>query len=290
MFDTHTHFDFPVFKDDLPLFAKRATDAGIHALLIAGYQANHFQNIIDTKLRLDALNKSPKCYMAVGLHPAFVEKHQQTDLAILETFLDHPDCVAIGEIGLDTYTKALKQPECLKQQKFYFANQLAIAKQHQKPVILHIRKSHADALKMIKDSDFQLGGIAHSFSGGVQEAKAFVDLGFKLGITAQVCNPNAKKLHKTIKTVGKHHLVMETDCPDMLPYPLQHVIKAKKEHTKDHLSNPAQIPPYSNNAINEPANLPYVLTSLSELLGTSKQQLQTIFWQNSLDALNLQSL
>ena len=59
-------------------------------------------------------------------------------------------------------------------------------------MLLHIRKAHADVLNLLKKHKFKLGGIAHAFSGGIEEAKAFVNLGFKLGITGQVTNPNAK--------------------------------------------------------------------------------------------------
>ncbi|WP_350583303.1 TatD family hydrolase, partial [Pseudomonas sp. HY2-MNA-CIBAN-0224] len=68
--------------------------------------------------------------------------------------------------------------------------------------------------------------VAHSFSGGEQEAKAFVKLGFKLGVTGQVTNPNAKKLRRAIQaavdTYGLECLVIETDCPDMTPIMCQH--------------------------------------------------------------------
>ena len=74
----------------------------------------------------------------------------------------------------------------------FFAAQLELAQQFDKPVLLHIRKSHADVLQILKQHQFKQGGIAHAFGGGIEEAKAFIKLGFKLGITGQITNPNAK--------------------------------------------------------------------------------------------------
>src|SRR5690606_3017771 len=104
----------------------------------------------------------------------------------------------------------------------YFSAQLELAQQFDKPILLHIRKSHAEVLSMLKKHQFKLGGIAHAFSGGVEEAKAFTKLGFKIGVTGQITNPNAKKLHQVVQTLGAAHLVLETDCPDMTPLCCQH--------------------------------------------------------------------
>ena len=86
--------------------------------------------------------------------------------------LDQQRPLAIGEIGLDTFTPQMKEPEVFAKQRFFCA-QLDMAVAHQLPVMLHIRKAHAEALAILKEHDYDaktLGGIAHSFSGGEQEA------------------------------------------------------------------------------------------------------------------------
>ncbi len=92
------------------------------------------------------------------------------------------------------FLKQHKQAEIFQKQKDFFAAQLELAQQFDKPVLLHIRKSHAEVLQILKQQQFKQGGIAHAFGGGIEEAKAFIKLGFKLGITGQITNPNAKKL------------------------------------------------------------------------------------------------
>lgn len=266
LFDTHSHFDFPVFDADRVPLAQAALQACVSDVLIAGCVASDFQQLAQAKKQIANAKDVPRIHLAAGLHPAFFSQHTDDDLTQLNNFLHTQPCVAIGEIGLDTFTPALKTSQSKQTQQHFFTAQLQIAKQHQLPVLLHIRKSHADTLHTLKQQQFHIGGIAHSFSGGVQEAKAFVNMGFKLGITGQVCNPNAKKLRTVVQAVGAKHLVIETDCPDMLPHFL-------------HTQNTPQR--------NVPANLPHVLAALADILAEEKMALAHTLWQNSLDALAL---
>jgi TatD DNase family protein len=143
-----------------------------------------------------------------------------------------------------------------------------LTEQFQKHVLLHIRKSHAETLAILKQHQFKLGGIAHAFSGGIEEAKAFIKLGFKIGVTGQITNPNAKKLHAVVQAIGAEHLVLETDCPDMTPLCCQ----SSTEHRTR----------------NTPVNLPHVLTGLATTLHLDPNILAPQLWRNSLQALQLE--
>ncbi len=276
LIDTHTHFDFPVFEHDRIQQAQLASEHGIKYLVITAYIAEYFARILQVQNELNQHfqqnQKRLQTHIALGLHPFFIDKHKETHLLQLEKLINTHKIIAIGEIGLDTFDKQLKQADIFEKQCYFFQKQLDLAVKYQLPVILHIRKTHAHALKILKNHKYnahQLGGIAHSFSGGEQEAKAFVKLGFKLGITGQICNPNAKKLRRAIVAVvqdfGLTSLVIETDCPDMTPLPLQN-----KQKTR-----------------NTPSNLIYVLNSLSELLSFDKEILSEQLWVNSCSALRL---
>ncbi|AWL30015.1 TatD family deoxyribonuclease [Acinetobacter defluvii] len=267
LFDTHTHFDVPDFDQDRESLAYQAKAVGVDALILIGFVQERFADLIDTHHYLNQLIQAPCSYLAPGLHPFYIEQHQDEHLSQLENILQHEDCVAIGEIGLDTFLMQHKQPECLQKQKQFFAAQLDLAKQFEHPVLLHIRKSHADVLAILKQHQFKNGGIAHAFSGGVEEAKAFIKLGFKIGVTGQITNPNAKKLIKVVQEIGAEHLVLETDCPDMTPLCCQ----TSTEHRTR----------------NTPVNLPYVLEGLAKQLHISPKILAPILWENSLQALNL---
>ncbi|SPL70104.1 TatD family hydrolase [Acinetobacter stercoris] len=269
LFDTHTHFDVPEFDHDRELLAHQAKAVGVECLVLIGFLHSRFQDLIRTQHFINQLDQAPKSYLAPGLHPFYIEQHKKEYLQDLESILSREDCVAVGEIGLDTFLKEHKQPEIFKKQKEFFAAQIELAQQFDKPILLHIRKSHADVLTVLKQHKYQYGGIAHAFSGGIEEAKAFVKLGFKIGVTGQITNPNAKKLHQVVQALGSEHLVLETDCPDMTPLCCQ----SSHEHRTR----------------NTPANLPYVLDGLAESLQLSKEKLALQLWKNSLQALHLSS-
>ena len=268
LFDTHTHFDVADFDHDRQHLAVQAKQVGVEALVLIGFVESRFDELIQTHQQLQDWENVPQSYLAPGLHPFYIEQHQQAHLQRLEQVLKQHDCVAIGEIGLDTFLKQHKRPDAFAKQQHYFNAQLELATHYQKPVLLHIRKAHAEALAILKAQKFKLGGIAHAFSGGVEEAKALVKLGFKIGVTGQITNPNAKKLHQVVQAIGAERLVIETDCPDMTPLCCQ----TSTEHRTR----------------NTPVNLPYILDSLAQTLGQPQDQLAEQLWQNSLAALHLQ--
>ena len=267
LIDTHTHFDVADFDHDRQHLAVQAKQVGVEALVLIGFIESRFDELIQTHQQLQDWENVPQSYLAPGLHPFYIEQHQQAHLQRLEQVLKQHDCVAIGEIGLDTFLKQHKRPDSFAKQQHYFNAQLELATHYQKPVLLHIRKAHAEALAILKAQKFKLGGIAHAFSGGVEEAKALVKLGFKIGVTGQITNPNAKKLHQVVQAIGAERLVIETDCPDMTPLCCQ----TSTEHRTR----------------NTPVNLPYILDSLAQTLGQPQDQLAEQLWQNSLAALRL---
>ena len=267
LFDTHTHFDVSDFDADREELALKAKQAGVDALILIGFLQERFDTLIQTHLALNQLQDVPKSYLAPGLHPFYIEQHQTQHLDALEKVLMKHDCVAIGEIGLDTFLKQHKQADMLEKQKSYFSRQIEMAQHFDKPILLHIRKAHAETLAILKKHQFKQGGIAHAFGGGVEEAKAFIKLGFKLGVTGQITNPQSKKLHAVVQEVGIEHLVLETDCPDMTPLCCQ----LSTEHRTR----------------NTPVNLPFVLDGLVDVLGGDREQMANQLWGNSIEALHL---
>lgn len=301
LIDTHTHFDASVFDDDRNRQAQYAYEQGVRHLVLVGYVYRHVERMYHTKQMLDKLTcdtedkqneqSSVHTHIALGLHPFYIEQHTEQHLAHINERITTRRPLAIGEIGLDTYTDAMKAPEVFAKQQRFFKKQLDMAVTHKLPVMLHIRKSHAEALAILKEHDYDahhLGGIAHSFSGGEQEAKAFVKLGFRLGVTGQVTNPNAKKLRRAICAAVDHYgidcLVIETDCPDMQPL-MGHASSHHSSHAGHSPDDEGEDTAESQR--NVPANLPWVLASLSELLDVAPDKLAKQLWQNSCDALQM---
>lgn len=269
LIDTHTHFDMPVFDHDRETQSALAYQKGVRHLVLIGFLAKHFEQMVSCQIQMAHFCVSPQSHLAFGLHPVYILEQSLLDLDTLERFIQTYSPVAIGEIGLDTYPNELKIPKNFAQQQDFFCQQVEMAMAYRLPILLHIRKSHAKTLSILKAQKFVQGGIAHSFSGGIQEAKAFVELGFKIGVTGQITNPNAKKLRNTIveliKSVGIDSLVIETDCPDMTPLQCHH----------------------THGRRNVPANLPYVVNTLCDLTDIKKDILIKQLWDNSCSALNV---
>lgn len=301
LIDTHTHFDAPVFDIDREEQIQKAYQRGVRHLVLVGYLHRHFDRLYATKEFIDKQahavagqafkqkEMSLHAYIALGLHPFYIDQHTDEHLENMAQMLNNKRPLAIGEIGFDTFTDEMKQPDMVAKQARFFRAQLDMAVSHKLPVMLHIRKAHAEALALLKAHDYdahKLGGVAHSFSGGEQEAKAFVKLGFKLGVTGQVTNPNAKKLRRAIQaavdTYGIECLVIETDCPDMTPIMCQDSIGSQSALGQSPDDEWGDAPAHNRNV---PANLPYVLGSLSELLAVPTETLAEQLWHNSCSAL-----
>lgn len=273
LIDTHTHFDVDSFDHDREIQSQLAWHNGVHHLVLIGFLAKYFAQMVACQRQMQGYGQqgkaTPSAHLAFGLHPFYITEHKDSDLQQLEQFIQQYSPIAIGEIGLDTFTAEMKTAENYTRQQDFFGQQLELAKHYQLPALLHIRRAHGDVIKMLKAQKFTQGGIAHSFSGGIQEAKALVNLGFKIGVTGQVTNPNAKKLRHTltelVKIVGLDAIVIETDCPDFMPLPC-HETHGRR---------------------NVPANLPYVLTALSDLLKKDQSRLAKQLWQNSCAALQV---
>ncbi|MGQ4002632.1 TatD family hydrolase [Francisellaceae bacterium CB300] len=203
--DTHCHLDFDVFDTTRQNLINNCRKLGI----------SHFINPATQSLTWDKLIQLNKqfsnIHICFGLHPIFIKKHTLKDIAKLEEYTNAIDTKLIGEIGLD------KRIEDFDKQFEFFSAQISIAKNLGKKVIIHSVKSHNEIIKTIKDNNFTNGGIIHAFNGSEDIAKAYIDLGFKLGIGGLISNPNSK-LPKTLKNIDPCNIVLETDSPDMKFY------------------------------------------------------------------------
>lgn len=206
--DTHCHFDFEPFIDDLPDAIAHFQESGVDKLIIPAISAGRFNLILE-------LSKMyPSLYPALGLHPIY--SHQLSDLNYLEHLLSlHlPKIVAIGEIGLDAYVT-----NDLVIQRYFFIKQIALANHYQLPIILHSRRTHNELQSILKKEDKNKTGVLHGFSGSYEEAMRFIRMGYCLGVSGVITYPRAQKTRNTLKKVPLESLVLETDAPDM---PLNH--------------------------------------------------------------------
>ena len=205
--DTHCHFDFPPFTGDETASIQRAAQAGVEAIIVPAIEAAYFDRVLDLARRHDAL------YAALGLHPIVIEHHLDEHLDVLDAALQTREnkLVAIGEIGLDLYRD---NPRFERQQTILDA-QLRLAKRHDLPVILHSRRTHDKLAMHLKRIDLPRKGVVHGFSGSLQQALRFIELGYKIGVGGTITYPRASKTRDVMAQLPLSALLLETDAPDM---------------------------------------------------------------------------
>jgi TatD DNase family protein len=234
--DTHCHLDFEVFDTDREQVLQGARDVGLAGIVVPGTHQQGWQNLLSVCAADEVLCP------AIGLHPVFLEQHHESDLSLLEQMIDQTKPVAIGEIGLDARDSALD----MDKQLFYFEQQLCIAREKELPVILHILKTHDQALSLLKKHPV-CGGTVHAFNGSLQQAEQYIELGFKLGFGGMLTYERSSKLRKLAAELPLKSIVLETDAPDMtvfqhqyqrnspvyLPYCLQALAEVRNEALED---------------------------------------------------------
>ncbi len=224
--DSHCHFDFSDFDADRENVWLECNKRGVHAVIIPGVSLDEYPR---AKEICDSLSG---CYFSVGVHPWWIDELLKSISAgqdgkplnvknvvdgLREKHLEalkSKKCVAIGECGLDKTIRA-----CADLQYEVFDYQLKLAKEHNKPLIIHSRKTHDQVLRHIKNISPNSGGVIHGvihgFSGSEQIAKDYVGCGFFLGVGGTLTYKRAKKTREAIKKIPLEYLVLETDAPSM---------------------------------------------------------------------------
>lgn len=211
LIDTHTHLDFDDFEADRQAVLTHCQQLGVERVVVLGVYQRNLQRVWDLAL------SEPQVYAALGLHPIYLEEHRPEHVQELRDRLaalaDHPKLCAVGEIGLDYYVESLNR----EHQQTVFDSQLQMAADFNLPALLHVRRSHADTIAILKRFKLKRGGIVHAFAGSREEAKEYIKLGFRLGLGGAATWPQALRMHRVIAELPLDSVVLETDSPDMAP-------------------------------------------------------------------------
>jgi TatD DNase family protein len=250
--DSHCHLDAPEFDADRAAVVQRARQAGVTRMVMPAVAAAHFDRVRELAHGLDAA-------YALGIHPLWVDRAQDSDLDRLQAALrEHhgdPRLVAVGEIGLDHFLAPGQAParaQDLARQEHFYVAQLKLARDAGLPVILHVRRS-ADALLKGLRRVAVGGGIAHAFNGSAEQAARFVERGFCLGFGGTLTFDRALQIRALARTLPATAIVLETDAPDIPPQWLY-------RSAADRQAGAVQ-------ARNEPAELPRIAQALATLRG-----------------------
>lgn len=212
LIDTHCHLNFPEYADDLKEAVARAAEAGIGVINVGTDLAMSEQAVA-------LAHEFPDMWAAVGIHP-----HHAFDApAAIERLRDlaaDSKVVTIGEVGLDYYRLAVEDVEEVKHaQRAAFMDQLGLARECKLPVIIHSREAGTEILDVLRAHGAGLSGVAHSFSGTVDDVRAFLELGFYIGFTGVVTFKNVEALREVVRFVPLDRMLVETDAPFLAPEP-----------------------------------------------------------------------
>jgi TatD DNase family protein len=199
-------------KESLDDVIRRSKEAGVEAWIQGGVSPEDWE-------RQSLLKKQygRQFLTAFGLHPWWVSAHSESEnekgFALLEKKL--PEADALGELGLDLGERHEKKKDL---QVRFFEKQLELSKTIQKPLVLHLVRSHGEAIQILKKKGpYPKRGIVHSFSGSLDVAKEYIKMGFLLSLCGSVTKTGYHDLKKAVVDLPLEHLVIETDAPDQKP-------------------------------------------------------------------------
>ncbi len=265
--DTHCHLDAPEFSADVAAVRARAATENVAICVIPAVEPAAFEAV-------RALAHRGGDAYALGVHPMYVARAPEDALAQLAQALarhaDDPRLVAVGEIGLDLFVPELGVAPLRARQQHFFIEQLRLARRHDLPVLLHLRRAVDAVLQVLREVGVA-GGIAHAFSGSRQQADQLLALGFRLGFGGAVTYPRASRLRALAAELPASAIVMETDAPDIPPHWLYTTAEAR-----------AQGQPLGRN---EPGELPRIGAELAALRGVSAADWADLSTANALAAL-----
>jgi TatD DNase family protein len=241
LIDTHCHVHFNAYKDDMDEVIKRSLAENIFMITVGTQR--------DTSRRaVEVAEKYDKVWATIGLHPSHTSEQSFVDdeempTATIKTRSEEFDptfyrqlakskkVVAIGEGGLDYYhlPENISIEEAKEKQKAAFRAQLDLADELNLPVIIHSRDAHEDQMAILREyagaGKLARHGVAHCFSGTLEQAKDFFDLGFLISFTGILCFPSRKSegelsaLQRLARAVPLEKIMIETDAPYLAPPP-----------------------------------------------------------------------
>ena len=247
--DSHCHLDSKEFDSDREEVIRRALDAGVERMVAIGTG----EGPPDLEAGIRMADRFEPFFATAGIHPHDAAKAAPDHFKNLAGLLRHPKLVALGEIGLDYHYDFSPRDV----QKTVFIEQMRIAADAGKPIVIHTREAWDDTFALIEEHwvSHGLPGIMHCFSGGPAEAKRALGLGFYLSFGGIVTYPKALDVHEAARQAPLDRILVETDAPYLAPVPR----RGKR---------------------NEPALVVHTARRLAELRGISLEEIERATTEN----------
>ena len=206
LIDTHCHLDHLEHKPLEQILAD-AESVGVKKFLCIGASKGEDS----CKIANELSTKHENIWASIGVHPHDAGKTELKDVADLAK---NEKVVAIGETGLDYF----KEWSDFDDQKELFKESITLAKELNKPLIIHNREADADTIKILKDLDAKkVGGVFHCYSRPADFAAEIAKLNFIVSLTGMITFKRNNELREEIKKIPLERIMLETDCPYMAP-------------------------------------------------------------------------
>jgi TatD DNase family protein len=207
LIDSHAHLD--LLREPRAAL-ERARQSGVEQIITIGI------DLASSQKAANFADREPGVFCTVGLHPHDASQGRDSLWPKMKILARQAGAVGIGECGLDFFRNRSPRAAQMKA----FAEQIEMARELELPLVIHDREAHEDVIAMLREHQAQeVGGVVHCFSGGMEEARQVLDLGFYLGITGTITYPKNDILRQVARFAPKERLLVETDCPFLTPVP-----------------------------------------------------------------------
>jgi len=212
LIDTHTHLQFGEFDRDREATLERAWQAGVEAIVVLGVDA------ASSEAAIALAEADARLYATAGWHPNVAARLDQEGWRRLRELTQHPRVVAVGEIGLDFYRNLSPREDQIR----VLEEQLALAAECRLPVAVHCRDAQDRMYPILKRwaakarplfGEGRPLGVMHYFSGDLELARRYVDMGFLISVHTCVTYPTSDRLREVVTGLDMDYLVLETDSP-----------------------------------------------------------------------------
>jgi len=250
LFDSHCHINDSSFNRDIDGVLDRAKKAGVHAMMVIGITTQ------SSKRAVEMAETLPGVFASVGIHPHDAAECSEKAMEYLMRLAGNPGVHAWGETGLDFNRMFSPQTD----QERWFVRQVEAADHLGLPIIFHERDSGGRFLRLLAETPSnRREGVVHCFSGNKAELKAYLDLGFYIGITGILTiQQRGEDLRKLVRNIPMDRLLIETDAPYLTPFPEKNRVRR-----------------------NEPAFVRSTLIKLAEVRGEEPEYLADAVWKNT---------
>jgi len=204
--DTHAHLFWDGLGQDLDAVLERARAAGVGRIVVVG------TDLKSSRAALELCRGRPELSPTAGIHPHDAAGIDAEARAEIEQLCALPECVAVGETGLDYFKEF--SPRAAQAEGFRW--QAELARELKKPLIVHSRDAHEDTLSLLR-SVAGVRGVMHCWTMGVAQLPGYLDAGFHISFSGVVTYPKNEQIRASARAVPADRIVFETDCPFLAP-------------------------------------------------------------------------